>query len=156
MDKQEFLNEVLTSRREWEAALASLTPEGFIAPQGRYAGWSIKDIIAHITWHEKEMIGMMERHSLEGSELWNLPTDERNGIIYEENRWRTLEDVLAEAVSVYARLLECIEQLSDEDLNDNRRYAGFVEALPDVPPWDLFAGNTYGHYTEHLNDLLSS
>jgi hypothetical protein len=115
-----------------------------------FAGdWSAKDVIAHITWHEREMIGMIAARALEGSDLWNLPLDERNDAIYRANRGRSLDEVRREAAEVYARLLDALQTLSDGDLHDAGRFAGMP---PDWQPVEVIAGNTYEHYQDHLRD----
>lgn len=108
--------------------------------------WSLKDIIAHVTWGEREMVGVLEARALVGSDLWNVSTDERNAAVYEQNRDRPLGDVLAEAQEIHAQLFTALEMLTDEDLNDPQR---FQDMPADWIPWKLIAGNSYGHYDEH-------
>jgi hypothetical protein len=109
-------------------------------------------VIAHITWHEKEMIGLIEAHALVGSELWDLPLDRRNAVIYDRNKDRSLEDVQQEARQVYAQLLERLDTLSEADLHDPGR---FPNMPPDWQPWKLIAENTYEHYDDHLSQALA-
>ena len=110
MHKQEFLERMRQGRAELEQTFAGLTPEQAVQPSAGGA-WSPKDVLAHITWHEGEMIGVIEGMALVGSEWWGLPTDERNARIFEANRERTWQDVLAEAQQVYPRLLQALEGL---------------------------------------------
>jgi len=80
----------------WEAMIGQVEEEQLVSP-GVVGDWSLKDIIAHITWHEREMVGLVKAHALVGSDLWNLPTDERNAAIYKEVRDLPLEQVLAKS-----------------------------------------------------------
>ena len=112
--------------------------------------WSIKDLVAHITWHEREMVGVLKARALVGSDLWDLPQHKRNAIIFEENHHRPLREVFAESQDVHQELVEELLKLSDEDLNDPGRFA---DMPADWIPWDLIAGNTYIHYQDHLKDL---
>ena len=112
--------------------------------------WSLKDIIAHITWHEKEMVGLITAHALVGSELWNLPTDERNAAIYELVKDQPVEQVLAESAQIHQQLLDSLPMLSNEDLTDP---SGFPNMPPDWQPWMLIAQNTYEHYEDHMRDV---
>ena len=57
--------------------------------------WSVKDLVAHITWSESEMVGVLAGRALVGSDLWSLTNDERNEIVYQQNRDRPLDEVLA-------------------------------------------------------------
>ena len=50
--------------------------------------WSVKDLVAHITWSEREMVGVLAARALAGSDLWSLTNDERNEIVYQQNRDR--------------------------------------------------------------------
>jgi hypothetical protein len=150
MNKSEFLANLQTERTRWEAFLSQV-PEGqMINPA--IDGWSVKDIIAHLTWHEREMIGVIQARALVGSELWNVALAERNAAIFEQNRLRSLAEVCAEAEQVYAQFLECLETLTDEDLNDSSRFA---EMPADWIPWELIASNCYEHYRDHSRDLQS-
>jgi uncharacterized protein (TIGR03083 family) len=149
MNKRELLDNIHTERARWEEVLSEVGEERLAQP-GPAGEWSIKDIIAHITWHEREMVGVMKARALVGSELWGRPLDERNGIIFEQNRFRPLDDVLAESRQVYQQLLEEVESLSDEALTDASRFA---EMPSDWLPWKLLADNTYEHYRDHADSL---
>ena len=112
--------------------------------------WTVRDVIAHITWHEKEMLELLRSRRLAGSQLWTLPLNERNSAIFEENRHRSLDDVLQEARQVYPQLLAEIERLEDADLTDPARIA---DMPPDWKLYNLLADNTYDHYNDHSTDL---
>jgi len=149
MDKTTFLNTLESEHARWEALLGQIKAEWMTQPD--VPGYmSIKDLIAHITWYEREMVNLIETRVLAGSELWNLPTDEQNLAIYEENRERPLADVLADAQQVYEQLVNAVETLSDEDLNDPTR---FRDMFADWIPWKLIAENSYEHYEQHIPDL---
>lgn len=113
-------------------------------------GWSVKDLIAHISWYENEMVDLIRTKTLRGSELWLLPTDERNQSIYAMNRSRSLEEVLRESHQIFARLEGLIESLEEADLVDASRYA---DMPPDWPPLEVLAENTYEHYDDHISDI---
>lgn len=109
-------------------------------------GWSVKDVVAHVTWSEREMVGVLRQMALVGSPLWALDQDARNAIVYAENRDRDLDEVLSEEQRVYGELLPLLEGVTDEDLVDGDRWE---RMLPDVPPWRIFAGSTFLHYDDH-------
>ena len=146
MNKTEFTELLLAARAEWEQLLAQIDKARMTEPD--VAGeWSVKDIIAHITWHEREMIGVLQARALVGSEWWDLPTDERNRLIFEQNRHRSLDNVLAEAQPVWAQLHDLVRGLSDEELNDPGR---FRDMPAQWAPWQLVADNTFDHYRQHI------
>lgn len=143
---QELIN---TTWIEWMAAVRKVEPERMEHPH--VGEWSVKDLVAHVTWSEKEMVGLLTERSLAlASPHWMLPTDERNQAIYEEHRHRPLESILNEAQAVHAELLNEIQKLGQEDLHDPSRYAGMPA---DWIPWEILAGSTYRHYAEHAEDL---
>lgn len=145
----EFISTLKVTRAEWDALLDSIDQVDKLKP-GMAGDWSIKDIIAHVTWFEKEMVGLITAHALVGSELWNLPTDERNAAIYEEVKDQPLEQVLEESKQVHQQLLDVLPRLSDQDLTDP---SGFPNMPPDWQPGMIIAQNTYEHYEDHMQDV---
>ncbi|MBN1538467.1 MAG: ClbS/DfsB family four-helix bundle protein [Anaerolineales bacterium] len=146
--KSELLKSIQEDYQAWQESLRQF--DDIWIAQVKIGEWTIKDIIAHITWHEIEMIGLLEAHALVGSPWWNLPTDQRNQKIYEQNRERTLEDVRQEAAHAHAQLVQLLEALPEADLYDP---AGFPDMPSDWQPWMLIVQNTYEHYRTHLEDL---
>ncbi len=134
---------------EWTSMLESIDSSIFTQP-GVVGFWSLKDIIAHITWHEREMVGLIKAHALVGSELWNLPTDERNAAIYDEFKEMPLEQVLEESNQVYQQLIEVLPSLTDQDLTSPEN---FPNMPPEWQPWMIIAQNTYEHYQDHILDV---
>jgi uncharacterized damage-inducible protein DinB len=149
MKRDEFLKKLASGRNTWEAVLAQVPRDRFEDP-GVAGAWSVKDVIAHIAWHEREMLALLDTRRLDGSPWWLLPTDERNAHIYEENRERPLEDVLAEADAVYAQLVDALSRLEDEAFTDP---SAFAEMPSDWIPADILAQNSYEHYEAHRQSL---
>jgi hypothetical protein len=148
--RAEFLDKLRSSWDAWQALL-SRAGEARMTQPGVQGKWSLKDIVAHITWGEREMVGVLRTHALDGSDLWNVPQQGRNDAVYHENRERALVDVLTESARVHAELLAFIEALGDDaDLNDAGHYA---QMPPEWQPWQVFAGNTFDHYAEHAPDV---
>jgi hypothetical protein len=150
-NKSQFLERILQSRAKLDALVKGMDFSAMTLSSA--GGWTVKDILAHITWHEREMIKVVQAHALVGSDLWNLPLDQRNAIIYTENKDRALKDVLEESTTVFKELIQAMETLTEEDLHDPGR---FTDMPPDWLPWDLLAQNTYEHYQDHLVDLQAN
>ena len=147
--KSEFVERVGGSRQRWDAAIARIPPADGLIP-GFSGDWSLKDVIAHITWYDREMLNVLERREFAGSELWEMPTDQRNAAIRQLAKEGTLAEKIAEAGQVFERLMELIGSLSDTDLNDPTSFPG----MPlEWKPWQVLASNTYEHYEEHLAQL---
>src|SRR5262245_35387217 len=152
MEKAAFLADLDAERARWDAALAQVD-EARLRQMSTAGEWSIKDLVAHVTWFEREMVNMLRKRALAGSDLWNLPQDERNAAIYAENRDRTPGEVLDEARRVYAELRELLTSVTSEDLADPGR---FRDMPPTWIPWRVLAENTYEHYRDHLKQLLAA
>jgi hypothetical protein len=149
MKKNELIDAYLHRRQEWNALLAQLTQQQMLIPLYE-GGWTIKDILAHLTWHEREMVGVAQERALIGSPWWELPFEQRNELIYELNKDLTLEEVLSSAETVQADLLQAFESLTDADMLDASRY----DKMPaDWLPWQVYVSNMQDHYTDHIQDL---
>ena len=146
MEKSQILALIDGERARLDAALGHLSRERMAAP-GAEGGWSVKDILAHITWSERELTGVLRQRAMVGSDLWNLSQDERNAAVYAENRDRTLDDVLAAWQGDFAALRAEIARLSDAELADP---ALIAEIPGGLALWQLLAGGTWLHYAEHL------
>jgi hypothetical protein len=149
--KIEFIDRVLSSRSKLDEVVGKFSPLFMTAP-GASGDWSVKDILAHITWHEQEMFNLILNRTLAGSDLWNVSLELRNRTIYEENRERDLKDVLDDYKIVFEGLMDVMQTLTDEDLQDASHFA---EMPSDWKPWDIIAQNTYEHYIDHLADLAA-
>ena len=150
MTRDEMLTLTRDAWTRWTAALARV-PEERMEEPGVAGEWSVKDIIAHITWFEKQMIQLVETHAFVGSELWLMPGDERNAAIYDENRDRSLEDVRSESAEVHPELLARLGTLEDGELLDPSR---FPPMPAELTPLIIIEGNTFNHYDEHAKGLL--
>jgi len=149
MKKTEFLDTLRNVRYTWEALLAKVEKEE-MTETSLPGGWSVKDVIAHITWHEREMAGMFEAKALVRSEWWELPMDERNALIYKEFKDQPLDEVLEASIQDYERFLKALEALPENYLNDP---AQFKNMPGDWIPWQVIAGNSYEHYRQHIPEI---
>lgn len=148
MTKSGFLAALEVERARWEELIEQISPAWMLTPVT--GAWTVKDILAHISWYEKEMVQMLHTRLFSGSELWDLPQDERNRAIYRQNLSRSLDDILAETTQVYQEMTREIKKLTDEDLNDPARFPGMPAALA---PWQILAGNSYRHYRDHMPEI---
>jgi uncharacterized protein (TIGR03083 family) len=146
MDKTTFLEQLRSARAEWEALLDEVGEERMAEP-GANGEWSVKDVVAHVLWGEREMVGVCQQHALVGSDLWEMTDDERNPIMVSWYRDHSVQAVLAEEKQVYAQLLAEVQKLSEDDLNNP---GNFREMPADWVPWKLIAGDTFKHYRDHM------
>jgi uncharacterized protein (TIGR03083 family) len=138
---------VRAERAEWEAVLARV-PRDRLTEPGLPGGWSVKDVLAHMTWGMHEGIGVMRAKRLVGSDLWKLDDDGRNAVVVEQSRARPLEDILADYESTSGDYMNELAGLSDDELNDP---ALWPEMSPDWRPWRIIYDPK--HYAHHARDL---
>ena len=147
MKRAELVNHIRATRREFEALLGDLNPRQMTQP-GVSGQWSVKDILAHIAWYESEEADFYGEINVEGSPLWKVPQEPRNQILFEQNRDRPLEEVLADFRQAHERLLNVIERLSEEDLATPGRFPG---TSVEWPPWRKIAVHSCHHDREHVD-----
>lgn len=152
--KQDVLTTLLFRRRDWDALIDKVDEVKMLQP-GVCGKWSIKDLIAHVTWFEKEMVALFSNLTISGSPLWELDTDQRNERIFQENMFRSLDEVRQESFKVFAQLLTAIEQVDPVALLNPQEIVGMPE---DWEPLQILAANSWGHYevhSRHIRDFLS-
>jgi uncharacterized damage-inducible protein DinB len=149
MDKTTFLQTLQAAREHLDTVLSQVDQARMEQP-GVSGEMSVKAIIAHITWYERETVGLINARALVGSDLWYRPLDERNAAILEASRARPLSEVQAEARQVFQQLVQAVQSLSDDELNDVSRFEGMPG---EWVPWKAIASNTYEHYPQHIPDI---
>ncbi len=149
MNKAEFIYRVKTERSDWNELLSGVDAD-LMLESGIEGDWSAKDILAHVMWYEREMVGMLKSRALVGSDLWELPLDERNDAIHDEVKDMTLQEVRVEADQVFTALVDQLESLPAEAYTDS---AHFENMPAEWMPWDVMAGNTFRHYAEHTDSI---
>ncbi|HSF81768.1 MAG TPA: DinB family protein [Anaerolineales bacterium] len=147
--KSELVELVTSARAAWNELLAAIPPADMERAQV-VGEWSIKDLVAHISWFENEIVDLLRTRALVGSDLWNLSTDERNHAIYLQSRDRPLEQVLSESQQIYTQLVALLGSLQDAELHDPSRYKDMPS---DWLPWRVLTDNTYEHYQDHTQDI---
>jgi hypothetical protein len=135
-------------RTKWNALLAQVGLDRMEVP-GVDGDWSVKDVVAHLTWYERAIVEGAQQVVRTGTFTRRRPAgvsvDEQNVRIAAEARMRASDDVLAEADEVFGQLLAVVAACPDDLLNDPRRLG-----LPDdMVPWMGVANNSYAHYRQH-------
>ena len=149
MNKEEVIARVKTERSRWSDIIARMDDDMMLKP-GVEGHWSVKDILAHVVWYEREIVGVLRARAFVGSDLWSLPLDERNAGVYEETRNMTLQEVRAESARVFPQLLEQLEALPEDAYGDASCFPGMPA---EWEPWFIIAGNTFNHYPDHTQSL---
>ena len=149
MNKEEVITRIKTERIRWSDIVAQMDDDMMLKP-GVEGHWSVKDILAHVVWYEREIVGVLSARALVGSDLWALPPDERNAGVYEETKNMTLEEVRAESARVFPQLLEQLEALPEDVYGDPSCFSGMPA---EWEPWFIIAGSTFNHYLDHTESI---
>lgn len=150
-DKITLLKNLQDGYTEFDTLLGTLS-EGQLTSNGVNGAWSVKDNIAHLSsWH-KRLIAMLQA-TIDNVDLPDptpgLSEEEINEQFYQQNKDRSLNEVLSEFRSTHQQIIDKLQLMSDDDLNKPLSW------LEDRPVWPFIVGNTYGHYEEHSTIIRS-
>jgi hypothetical protein len=123
MKRQHIIAQVRAARTKLLSAIEGLTPDQMLRP-GVAGLWSVKDILAHLTAWESELITALAKldpkqppHLIEIEDV-----DEWNAEQYSVNAPRPLDIVLEDFHGVHKHLVRMIEELDDKTLTDVRAF----------------------------------
>jgi hypothetical protein len=141
---EQILERLDKAWKEFEASYAGLTEEQLMIPNVTGA-WSVRDIIAHVTWWDEEALkhlpvvlegGRPERYSDKYGGI-----DDFNAIMTVKRSGLTLAEVLKQHDDVHAQLVEYVRN-APEDL-----YAGETRFRRRLRL------DTFGHYPVHTQAI---
>ncbi len=152
--KAQLIQELRDEEANWEALLDEIGEDHMTQPDVA-GGWSIKDIVAHLTgWRSRTVARFQSaRRNMETPPPpWpsNLEEDDEiNAWIYAANRDRSLADVLHDSRDVFDQLVAALDAFSAEELRDPASFP-WLEAT-DFP---LTGALFFGHFhEEHEPDM---
>ena len=152
--KEQLLSAI---EHEWKLLLrvaGSLTEQQMLTPDE--GGWSPKDNLVHLA----EWMVYLMGHHMDGHprhEVIKLPEevtregdfDKMNEALFERNKDRSIEDVMADIKRVYAELINKLMKMPFEELLKPRH--------PDAPEkgtlLDWVLGDTTEHFAEHRETI---
>ncbi len=150
--KQSMLDQICEAHTALVDTVSELSAAQLAQPS-LAGGWSVKDLLVHITWWEQRMIRTLQR-ALRGeppqrlekpNETWEQTIERVNAEVFAANRERPIADILMERQRSFANVLAMIDELGDGDTVDPAP----IEAVLGRELVPLIAGDTYEHYTEH-------
>lgn len=152
--KADLLNAIQNERVAWESLVAKVGPENMQTP-GAMGDWTFKDLAAHLTGWRYDSLRNLEaaRRGEEPAPPPWPPTDDVDQInqwIYEQNRDRTLQDVLDESRQSLQKLVAAIEALPERDLMEPGRFA-WLKGNPLGPA--VVSGSLSHYFEEHAGAL---
>lgn len=143
--QERLVDLVRRGQAEEQAFLAGL-PESERMRVGAFDHWSAKDHIAHLTAWRKRLVHILRTAARDETPPVYHDLDHLNAESYEQDRYLTWPDVLAEADEVTDEVAAIVSELPEDLLADPNRFAG----REGVPLWRTVLGNTYWHVMTHL------
>ena len=144
MTTDQVLKRLAAAWADFEESYAGLTTAQLLLP-GVTGKWSVRDLIAHVTWWEEEALehlplvrsgGRPTRYSVKygGIDAFNaLRTEQRKGL--------SLDEVLGQHHDVHARLIDYVRRAPAELFTRETRFRRRLRL------------DTYGHYPIHTRGI---
>jgi hypothetical protein len=158
MDKNQLLEALENGREQFLDLIEGLSEEELQQPDV-VGDWSIKDILAHLSRWEGELVKLLwqarngQRPTTmqlrELNPVSQESVDESNARWYAESRERPLELILADFHAVRNQTERRVEAFSEHDLSDPGRFAW----LGGRPLWEWIKGDSFGHEAEHAAQI---
>jgi len=147
VDRAQILDDIRRDYARLDTLLGTLSEDQLTTPNVN-GTWSVKDNIAHLSaWHRHLIANLQAvKARREPPDPWegkNL--DEINEMLYQQSKDRSLTEVQAELHATYRDVVALVESMSNEELNRP------LDWLESQPVSVSIAGNTYGHYQEHID-----
>ena len=146
MDRSQLLKRL---DRAWEALCASYAglSDAELMEPGVTGDWSVKDVIAHVTWREEEALthlplilagGRPPRYSVMYGGI-----DAFNAQMAEQKRVLSLSKVLRQRDDTHRRLIDFVGSVPEDQIARETRFRRRLRL------------DTYGHYPKHAQAIRS-
>ena len=144
MDRSQLLKRLDRAWETFKAAYAGLSDSELMEP-GVTGVWSVRDIIAHVTWWEEEALthlplildgGQLPRYSVSygGIDAFNAQTTE-------QKRHLSLAEVLRQRDNTHRRLIDFLQRAPDDQFIRETRFRHRLRL------------DTYSHYPKHAQAI---
>ena len=140
MNTEQLISRLDRAWKDFEESYAGLTDAELLTP-GVTGDWSVRDIIAHVTWWEEEALKHLP-HILEGVRPPRYSVkyggiDAFNALMTERRRDLSLAEVLHHHDEVHARLIDYVRGAPEELYATDTRFRRRLRL------------DTYSHYPIH-------
>ena len=144
MDRGQLLKRLETAWEAFNQSYAGLSDAELLEP-GVTGAWSVRDIIAHVTWWEAEALthlpvilagGRPPRYSVAYGGI-----DAFNAKMTEQKKGLSLTEVREQRDDVHRRLIAFIESAPDHQFTGETRFRRRLRL------------DTYGHYPKHARAI---
>ncbi|MBI5961545.1 MAG: ClbS/DfsB family four-helix bundle protein [Chloroflexi bacterium] len=126
--KKDLMAEFQAERQKLAQLLAGLSEDQMVQP-GVCEGWSVKDILAHVTVWEQMVLGWYragrrgENPKTPADDLKWSETPILNQRIYEQYRDTPLAEIRAQYETTHQAMIETVQTMSEEELFTPKFYA---------------------------------
>jgi hypothetical protein len=152
MNKSDAIAALQESHQRLSQVISGLSEKETLAP-GVVGDWSLKDVLAHLTRWEAELVKLLWQLSQGRTPasllVEEIDTDEINARWQQEDQARPLDRILSDFHGVREQTIRRLAYFKDRDLNDPKRYPW----LEGNPLWGLMAANSFEHDLEHLEQI---
>ncbi|HEY3204502.1 MAG TPA: DinB family protein [Thermoanaerobaculia bacterium] len=140
MDRRQLLKRLAEAWADFEESYAGLSDAELLEP-GVTGGWSVRDILAHVTTWEEEAIkhlplilegGKPPRYSVKYGGI-----DAFNALMTERKKSLSLSEVLRQRDETHRRLIDVIQNAPEDQFLRETRFRRRLRLV------------TYGHYPKH-------
>jgi hypothetical protein len=144
MNRQQLLQKLDQAWAEIKESYAGLSDSQLTEP-GVMGDWSVKDILAHVTWWEEEALkhlpliikeGRPPRYSTQYGGI-----DAFNALMTERKQDLSLADVLQQQEETHRRLIDYLQSAPEEQFTQATRFRHRLRL------------DTYSHYPKHAKAI---
>jgi hypothetical protein len=144
MDRSQLLERIDKAWEAFKESYAGLSDSELVEP-GVVGAWSVRDIIAHVTWWEEEALkhlplilkgGRPPRYSVTYGGI-----NAFNAQMTEQKRSLSLSEVLRQQDDTHRRLIDFIQSVPEDQLIRETRFRHRLRA------------DTYSHYPDHTEAI---
>ena len=144
MNKQQLIHKLEQSWAAFKEAYAGLTEEQLTEP-GVTGDWSVKDMLAHVSWWEEEALKYLPK-ILEGGRPPRYSVlyggiDAFNAQMTERRRMLTLSEAQKQLDETHGRLIEYLQSAPEEQFASETRFRRRLRL------------DTYSHYPIHTREI---
>ncbi|MCX6069200.1 MAG: ClbS/DfsB family four-helix bundle protein [Chloroflexi bacterium] len=150
MNKHELTAKLLSERARLDAALSRIDEERMPLII-LYGEWSVKDLIGHLGYWENILIALFSTLRAGKTPEPFPELDAINARVLADSRKQSLSEVRRQEKTAYQKILALLEDATDHELFDAAHFAW----TKGKPFENFIADNTFGHYEEHLPELLA-
>lgn len=150
MAKDTLIEQIRAGREEITALWRGVDEAELLRRPGPQEDWSVKDLIAHLTYWEQHMINNVKMLLKgESPEYVSDNLDAINARVFEDNKDRSLADIQADYERSLGEVIAQIEAMSEDDIYNPQKFT-WTKGESLVP---MIAGDTYEHYQDHIDDV---